>query len=55
MIVLCVPCLVSSVHGMDCLRERNCSCLVVLVLRAQSVDQTVTAQRGSVLDVRGPE
>ncbi len=46
--------LMSSVHEMDCLREETVSVsgrsgdLV-------SVDQTVTVQRGSVLDVRGPE
>ncbi len=49
-IVLCVPCLMSSVHEMDCLEKET-----ILVLRGRSVDQTVIVQRGSVLDVRGPE
>ncbi len=43
----------SSVHEMDSLREETVP-VSGLVLRALSVDQTVTVQRGSVLDVRGP-
>ncbi len=50
-IELCVPRLLSSVHEMDCLREET----VPAPFELCSVDQTVTVQRGSVLDVRGPE
>ncbi len=54
--MLCVPRLMSSVHEMDCLREETVS--VSGRSGAQSsvaFDQMVTVQRGSVLDVRGPE
>ncbi len=54
--MLCVPHLISSVHEMDCLGKEIVS--VSDRSSAQSsvaVDQTVTVQRGSVLDVRGPE
>ncbi len=57
MIVLCVSCLllsVQNVHEMDCLREETVS--VSGRSGAQSsVASTRTVQRGSVLDVRGPE
>ncbi len=43
----------SSVHEMDCLGKETVP--VSGRSGAQSVDQTVTVQRGSVLDVRGPE
>ncbi len=55
-IVLCVPCLISSVHEMGCLGKETVS--VSGHSGAQelcNVVQTVTVQRGSVLDVRGPE
>ncbi len=51
--MLCVPRLVSSVHEMDCLGKETVS--VSGRSGAQSFDQMVTVQRGSVLDVRGPE
>ncbi len=47
-IVLCVPRLMSSVH-----EERNCFCVWSFwCSELCSVDQTVTVQRGSVLDER---
>ncbi len=50
---MCVPQLLSSVHEMDGLREENCFCVWSFwCSELCSVDQTVTVQRGSVLDVR---
>ncbi len=54
--MLCVPCLISSIHVMYCLGKETVS--VSGRSGAQelcNVVQTVTVQRGSVLDVRGPE
>ncbi len=54
--MLCVPRLMPSVHEMDCLREETVP--VSGRSGAQSsvtLTRRVTVQRGSVLDVRGPE
>ncbi len=51
---MCVPQLLSSVHEMDCLREKNISCAWPFWCSELSgIDQMATVQRESVLDVRG--
>ncbi len=46
----------TSVHEMDCLGGRNCSFVWSFwCSELCSVDQMAAVQRGSVLDVRGPE
>ncbi len=45
----------SSVHEMDCLGEETVPVSGRSGAELCSVDQTAADQRGSVLDVRGPE
>ncbi len=57
-IVLCVPRLMSSVHEMECLGKETVSvsgCSGSSGTQNGSIDQTVTVQRRSVLDVRNQE
>ncbi len=50
--MLCVPGLMSSVHEMDSLRGET---VPVSGRSGAQSSVAVTVQRGSVLDVRGPE
>ncbi len=53
---MCVTRLMSSVHEMDCLREETVPVSGRSGAQSSVASyQTVTVQRGSVLDVRGPE
>ncbi len=53
--MLCVPHLISSVHEMDCLGKAPVSVPGHSGTQSPVASTTVTVQRGSVLDVRGPE